>query len=285
MPPIPPHPPVPPVPPGPPVPHPTPQEFCQHRDPLYDIGKLDNIAALKAYILRQLGSPRVCVELTDDQLMDVIGDAIRYFWKYYIQGHREDYLAFELIPGVTHYHICQELEEAVDFEMASWLSNTDQLLTPANNLLFSQFLPYGGIQYNSNCWGTSSYGDILGNWNATLTWLEEAKMDFARKYRVQYVREQKALFVRPTPRFPDRGLLRVYKREHVLNIIQDPLFREFVVAKAGIVWTTGLRKYNIQLAGGGNLNMDSLASDFKEAYKECKDRIDLETPVNEILVG
>jgi hypothetical protein len=40
-----------------------------------------------------------------------------------------------------------------------------------------------------------------------------------------------------------------------------------------------------QLSGGGQLNGDSLAADFKEFIKEVEERIDLETPVNEILVG
>lgn len=260
-------------------------KFCEHRDPYYDLGWIDNLSALKAYILRQLGAPKICVELTDEQLTDIIGDTLRYFWKYYSQGHREDYLAFELVPGMTHYKVCQELEEVVDLELASWLGNVDNLLTPVNNMMVNQFLPYGGGKYVSTCWGTSDYGDILGNWNATLTWLEEAKMDFGRKYRVKYIREQKALSVWPTPKFPDRCLLRVYKREHFMNLIQDPLFRELLVAKAGWLWTLGMRKYTLQLAGGGQLNGDSLASDFKQDIKDIKERIDLESPVNEIIVG
>jgi hypothetical protein len=79
--------------------------------------------------------------------------------------------------------------------------------------------------------------------------------------------------------------LRVYKREHFINLIQDPLFRELLVAKAGWLWTLGMRKYTLQLAGGGQLNGDSLASDFKQDIKDIKDRIDLESPVNEIIVG
>ena len=102
---------------------------------------------------------------------------------------------------------------------------------------------------------------------------------------MKYIREEKLLLVKPTPKFPTKCLLRVYKREHVENIIQDPLFREFVVAKAGWLWTLGLRKYTLQLAGGGQLNGDSLAADFKQDIKDIKERIDLETPVNEIVVG
>lgn len=261
------------------------EQYCQQRDPYADIGKLDNIQALMAYILRQLGAPRHCVEITQEQLIDIIGDAIRYFWKYYIQGHREDYLAFDLIPGMTHYKIGQDLEEVVDLETASWLGSVDNLLTPVNNMMVNQFIPYGGIAFSSTCYGTSSYGNILGNWDATLTWLEEAKMSFGRKYQVRYIREEKLLLVNPTPRFKTKALLRVYKRERVENLIQDPLFRKYVVAKAGWLWTLGLRKYSLQLAGGGNLNGDSLAADFKDQIEKTEERIDLETPVNEILVG
>ena len=52
-------------------------KLCQHRDPYADIGRLENIRALMAYILRQLGAPRICVELTEEQLLDVIGASIR----------------------------------------------------------------------------------------------------------------------------------------------------------------------------------------------------------------
>lgn len=260
-------------------------QYCQHRDPYADIGKLDNIRALMAYILRQLGAPRHCVEITQEQLIDVIGDAIRYFWKYYSQGHREDYLAFDLVPGMSNYKICKDLEEVVDLETGSWLGSVDNLLTPVNNMLVNQFLPYGGITFSSTCYGTGDYGNVLGNWDATLTWLEEAKMTFRRKYQVKYIREEKLLMVKPTPRYPTKALLRVYIRERVENIIQDPLFRKYVVAKAGWLWTLGLRKYSLQLAGGGNLNGDSLAADFKDQIEKTEERIDLETPVNEIVVG
>ena len=258
--------------------------YCAHRDPWYDLGYIDNITSLKYYVLRQLGSPRICVELSEEQLEDLIGDTLRYFWKYYIQGHREDYLAFELVPGMTHYKICQELEEVVDLNLPSFLGLTDNLLSPITNAMISQF-PWGGMSFPGQCWGGSGYGDVLGNWNATLTWLEEAKMDFGRKYQVKYIREEKTLLVKPTPLYPDRCLLRVYKREHFLNLIQDPLFRKYLVAKAGWLWTLGLRKFSLQLAGGGNLNGDSLAADFKDQIEKCEERIDLETPYNEIVVG
>lgn len=259
------------------------------KDVYADIGKLDNISALKAYILRQLGSPRICVELSDEQLTDVIGDSIRYFWKYYSRGHREDYLMFELIPGMTKYKICQELQEVIDLSLASWLGNGNELFNMvisqklARNILPSMGIsPYGG-DYTSVC--SSDYGDVLGSWNASLTWLEEARMDFGRDYRISYNPEAKELSIWPTPKRPEQCLLRVYKREMFINIIQDPLFREFVVAKAGWLWTLALRKYSLTLSGGGTLNGDSLAADFKESITNIKERIDLETPVNEILVG
>jgi hypothetical protein len=70
-----------------------------------------------------------------------------------------------------------------------------------------------------------------------------------------------------------------------MNLIQDPLFREFLVAKAGWLWALGMRKYTLQLAGNGSLNGDALASDFKDQIEKCKERIDLESPCGEILVG
>lgn len=278
-----------PIPPGPhPGPHPVPPPMpnpCAMRDPFRNIGYIDNLAELKNYILRKLGAPIVCVELTDEQLYDVIGDCIRYFWKYADHGTHEDYLAFHLVPGMTHYKICQDLEQVVNFECSNWFGDINQLFTPAHNLMYNELMTMGGMRFSSTCWGGSSYGDVLGHWNACLTWLEEAKNEFSTTYQCRFIPEENALSIWPTPQKPQLGLLRVYKRERVLNIIQHPLFRKYVVASAGKVWADALRKYSLTIAGGGTINADSKYSSYADEVEKLEDRIFKENPSYEVFVG
>jgi hypothetical protein len=45
-----------------------------------------------------------------------------------------------------------------------------------------------------------------------------------------------------------------------------------------MIWSNALRKYSISIAGGGQLNMDSLYSSYKERYDAAIERIDKESP-------
>ena len=274
-------PPIPPQPIHPPMPNP-----CAKRDPFSNIGYLDNLAELKNYILRQLGAPMICVELSDEQLYDVIGQCVRYWWKYANNGTKQDYLAFQLIPGMTHYKICQDLEQIVNLECQSWFGNINELFTPAHNLMYDEMMTMGGMRFNSTCWGGASYGDVLGHWNSCLTWLEEAKNEFSTIYQVvNYDAASHELVIEPTPEKPMLVLMKVFKRTRVLSIIQDPLFRKYVVACAGKIWADLLRKYSITISGGGTLNADSKYSSYAEEVNNLEERIYNENPTYEILVG
>lgn len=254
--------------------------FCKNRDPLADFGKIDNLAQLRNYVLLQLGSPTICVEISEQQMNVVIYDCILYCWRYYMNvGTYEDYLRMDLKKGITHYKLCQELESVVDFELASWLNNgINDLFTVPHNLLYNEIMSMNGMAYGGACWGTGSYGDTLGHWNAALVWMEQARMDLGKSYQIRYNQQEKELSVWPTPDHDDVGLMRVYKRQKVSSIFQNPMFRKMVVAKCGMIWTIGLRKYSLTLAGGGTLNGDSLYASFKEDYDYALEQIRLESP-------
>ena len=140
--------------------------------------------------------------------------------------------------------------------------------------------------FRGSCYGNSAgYGDMLGNWNASLMWLEQAKIDFGEAYQVRYNEAEKELSVWPTPRKPVRGIMEVYKRQRSIKVFNDIMFRKLVVAWAGQVWTNALRKYSLTIAGGGTLNADSLYSSYKEQYDWCIEQIRLESPAGEFYMS
>ena len=107
-----------------PGPKPPPLPYKNPKDPYAHMGDIDNIAQMRTYILQQLGSPVICVELSEEQLNNVILDTVRYVQRYYMDvGSYKDYLMMELKKGITHYKICQELEQVVTFELTSWLAS------------------------------------------------------------------------------------------------------------------------------------------------------------------
>lgn len=260
--------------------------YCCAQDMFMADHEIQNIPQLIAYIKGQLGSPVICVEISDAQLIDIIRDMVQYIQRYYYrEGNYRDYLCMELQPGKTHYKLCQELESVVDFQTASWLGNINELFTISHNILYDQMMGMNNFNYNGMCYGDSSYGDVMGNFNAQLVWLEQVKFDLGESYQVRYNMKEKELSVWPTPKRPVHGLIEVVKKQKSFKIFNDYWFKELVVCKAGMIWTNALRKYSLTIAGGGQLNGDSLYSSYKERYDAAIERIDKESPHGFIYVG
>ena len=210
----------------------------------------------------------------------------QYVWRYYYkEGNYRDYLCLELLPGKTHYKICQELEGVVDFQTSSWIGNINELFTVSHNVLYNSFMGQNGFTFNGLCYGDSSYGDVMGNFNATMVWLKQVKFDLGESYQITYNRKEKELLVLPSPRRKVHGLIEVVKRQKSINVWNDYWFKELVVCKTGMVWASALKKFNLTIAGGGTLNADSLYSQYKERFDAATERIDKESPHGFIYVG
>lgn len=255
------------------------RDFCGDKSSFMMSQRIQNVAQLRNYIKLQLGSPTICVELSDDQLNAIIADSVQWIWKYYYNhGAYRDYLMMELKPGKTHYKICQDLESVVDFNTSNWLGSINELFTVPHTMLYDQVMTMGNC-WQGTCWGNSpSFGDMMGNWNASLCWLEEVKNTFGESYQVRWNGKEHELSVWPAPRKPTRGLMEVYKRQKVEHVFNDVLFKKLAVARAGMLWASGLKKYTMTLAGGGQINSDSLYSQYKDEYDWVIQRIDDESP-------
>ena len=90
-----------PFPPGPPRPRPVePPPPSPNCDPVRMSTEIQNMAQMRNYIKMMLGSPVICIEISDEQLNYIIGDAVRYVQRYYYgMGNYRDYLVMELVPA------------------------------------------------------------------------------------------------------------------------------------------------------------------------------------------
>ena len=156
--------------PKPPVPPLTPHQlkhiprdnYCCAQDMFMADHEIQNIPQLIAYIKGQLGSPVICVEISDSQLIDIIRDMVQYIQRYYYrEGNYRDYLVLDLIPGCTHYKICQELESVVDFATANWLGDINELFTLPHNALYDSVMSMNASSiFRGSCYGNSAgFGD------------------------------------------------------------------------------------------------------------------------------
>ena len=83
-----------------PIPDPKPGNYCAAADGFMKAHQIQNVEQLKAYIKGQLGSPVICVELSDEQLEDIIRDTVQYIQRYYFnEGHYSDWLIIFITNG------------------------------------------------------------------------------------------------------------------------------------------------------------------------------------------
>lgn len=116
------------------------------KDNLATLGLIDTLVELRAYILRKLGSPVICVELSTEQLNDIIMDAVRYCQKYLTdEGNYKDYLAIQLNPGQTKYKLCEELESIIDFQTSDWLGSINDMFSFPAQMMYSDFVQGTGV--------------------------------------------------------------------------------------------------------------------------------------------
>lgn len=251
--------------------------YCANRDMITPLGTITNLEEMKHFVLTSLGSPVICVELSDEQLTNVIIQAVKFCHKYYNgTGSYLDYIKLTLFPGCTHYRICQDLQDVIDLEVSSWLGDINQMFTIPHSMLYHQTMNF---TFTGQCYGNNTgYGDILGNWEASLVYLKEFKNNFGEFYQSRYNNLTKELSVWPTPKKHTDVLMKVYKKEKAINLFNDIDFQRLVIAWAGMRWTMNLRKFNMQLAGGGTLNADSMYGSFKEDYDKVVEQISGEFP-------
>lgn len=121
------------------------------KDNLATLGIIDNLLELRNYILRKLGSPVICIELSTEQLNDVIMDAVRYCQKYLDDdGKYKDYLAIELAPGQTKYKLCDDLDSVIDFQTSDWLGSINDMFSFPAQMMYSDFVQGTGVYGRRN---------------------------------------------------------------------------------------------------------------------------------------
>lgn len=237
---------------------------------------ITTLPLFRDYIKRQLGHPVLCVELADEQLTQIIQDAIDIFQRYmYVEANYKDYLTFTVSAGTSAYTVGDDIQDVIDFELTSGVNGINTLFTQTHNLLHNDWVVNGG--YPGGPGGGGSTNLQLTNYDISMMYLDEIKAKFARKYRVLYKDATNELVLVPTPNEDLTGLLEVYSRHEASDLYNHILVRKLATALARKQWGLHLKKYTLTLPGGGTLNGDSIYNDglndedkvMEQIYKEA----------------
>lgn len=222
------------------------------------MAQLNSAADFKQWILTELGSPVITVELADAQLQQALDEAVLDFNRYnYGEGNYRDFLLLELSAGISSYDLSGTgVNDVVDMIMSvGGQGNINMLFTPANMILS----PMDFVKLSNF---------MIVDWHIAMMKLAEINEYFTVKYVGKYNTGSQQLKVIPTPTERSRVMMEIYKKETAANLYNNQLVKRLALAKAMMIWGRILRKYTITLPGGGTLSGPEVLADGKEMYEE-----------------
>jgi hypothetical protein len=220
--------------------------------------------ALGQWLLRKLGAPVWCVELTQDMIEDAIDDAIRWFaakkgafrWSW-----------FDVLNGQVAYPLPSEVDLVIDLAFESPQSDISLIFSPF--LMLDEKVPYDVFA------APQSMG-IYSSYVQTLQYIETAKRVLGAE--LDWEQRDRCLYVSPTPR---QNFKAIYEyKTSVFNINQLPerdhvLIKQYALAQAMI--TLGLIRSKFGgfpgAQGDQSLNGDRLIDMGNERIEKLDEEI------------
>jgi rhodanese-related sulfurtransferase len=224
---------------------------------------------LSDYILRRLGSPVNDIELTPEQIEDIIYATIRKYSEYAIDGMEERLFIIPMDPGISQYRLDESISSVIDIRTASSYS---PFSIPGGYVLTNSY-NFVGFQAAG---GAMSLGDIQ---------MLSAQFQMIQDYfnipvRYTYNPNNNKLVFMDDCYIRNKQILlycwTLYKPEDVDGIFNHPWIKDMCVAEARIQWANNIGKFNAPLLGGATLNYSDIMSqgqtDVDRLNQELLDR-------------
>ncbi len=243
---------------------------------------ITSMAEMGDYIKLKLGMPVINVEVKNIQIYQEIQDAAEEFWRYsYDEGSKRDYLTLSASAGVDEYPLSgQDILDIVDFDFSFGIDGINTLFSPTHTLLYKDWVVRG-----QHPGAPGATGMVLTDWYIGMSYLEEIKNTFGKRYTCYWRPLSQTLKIVPTPHENMIGLIVVFKKESLQNLFNHILFRKLCIAKVKKLWGSILDKNEMNFPGGGRVNGAKIEQQGIEEEQKILDRIEKEAPPCDFFVG
>ena len=249
--------------------------------------KIYSVLQLKDYILKELGSPVVNIEITDDQLQLAIDDTLDDYLPRAYSGVQERYIPIKLVEGVNDYILPYSVFAVIEV-------NTQQLAgigqgLPSNMFSLNQFI--AADLYRP---GMAKI-DLLG-FEMINEMVASLEVIFSNRQTFDFNSISKILHIHARLPQDEPAILKVYQKLDLAgtpmdnqqgryaeeNIYNERWIKRMCIAKAKKQWGWNLIKYQGSvLPNGGTLNAEKIYEEGKleiEQYmKELHEEFELPT--------
>lgn len=243
--------------------------------------RIDSMLETRNYIKRRLGHPVICVEVADEQLNDIICDTIQDADRYlYGEGNYRDYIAFPITSGVGEYELDECISDVIEFDYTSLIDGINVLHSPTHMLLYNEWVTNGNYPGG----GTTGASSLVG-YDIAMTYLKEIENQFSVSFNADFHEPSSMLKLTPTPKESGTGLLKVWRKSDVKDMLDHPLVKKIMVARAMMQWGLHLKKYQVTMPGGGTTNGDGIYQDGLVMEEKALDRLMSEGEFPQFFVG
>jgi len=220
---------------------------------------------LRDYIKRQLGAPSITIEVTDDQIDDIIYDAIQKFTEY-AYGTLEDTVLIEL-NGAGDYQLPNGITNIISFNKGGGSSLTN-------------FGANFGAGYVPNIWSEQYFsGNLTGNMISTVMSISNTRSQLEK-----FFGDDLSINFNPY-----KGVLKLlenytgtcvlhYQYEYQADEFGDGIYnhewiKAYTKAKTKELWSTVTGKFDQALVGGARINYDKMAQEAERDIEKLEEEL------------
>lgn len=220
---------------------------------------------LVQYILRKLGHPVIRVEIAEEQLEDVIDEAIKTYTEQHLDACEIGYINQQVVAGQSEYTLGESVQDVLD--CLNIEGQNSSLFPWADEPLLLPY-PYVGYGYNV---GFCGYYDVVDIevWRQRYALWEDITTN---PIPFEFNQVSKKLYF---PDAPDNDGIRVLKIwqtavDLTAGLVHDSLWlKKYAVALAKFQWGHNISKYTgAQLPGGVEINGEAIKGDAKEELEK-----------------
>lgn len=222
---------------------------------------IDTNAKLQAYILRQLGSPYVTVEVHTDTLNDIIEETIKEFSQFAFEGEVEDSYILN-VNGKGVYTLPAETQAILKLSRGSGMS---PYLGVGSGLVLSyDMLTSIGV----------NLGDMISRVVATSAQISMLNQYFGDQLNYSFNYNSKKLTILQPYIGPVLvHIAKEYVPEAIDRIYDHIWIRKMTTARARLAQSVVLGKYDQALVGGARVNYNDMRSQAQEEMEILREEL------------
>lgn len=226
---------------------------------------IDCVESLRGYIKRKLGAPLIQIEITDEQIDEVIQETIDLYCEYAADGVEHLKISAQLTPGISQYRLNDRVKAVKNIYTTS--SSTFSTFIPEGYGLSSyttplnQFGVYGQFDTSGFLLLNSIFQNISVYCSAPVAWEfnENTKMlDILTNIRDDII-------------LLDLAMIYIPKEKDM--IFNHPWIKAYSVAQTKFLWGQIIGKYSGNIIGGGSINYDRIISEAQQEKEQLKEEL------------